>query len=124
MHLLGLSNFDSLFDGDVRDDVVREVIEAFAEDDRTEERQAGRLRAEAGYANHNMTNTWTAMGAPVMRVTTDDFWRQQVVHNAKGDPELWQWFLRRPEGEYARVKSQAPRLTVGWRGALRESIRF
>lgn len=125
MNALGLSNFDALFAGDnVRDDVVRDVLEAFAEEDRAEQERAGLLRKEAGYFNHNVRNVWNPLGVPLMRITTDDFWRQQVQHNAMGDPDLWPWFLRTPEGEYARVKSEAPKLVVGFSGTKRETIRF
>jgi len=122
---LGASNFDALFEGDnVRDDVVRDVIEAFAEDDRAEQAKAGHARNVAGYFNQNVPHTWSDIGVPTMRLTVDDFWRQQVAHNAVGDPDLWHWFLRRPEGEYARVKSSSPRIVVGFTGGKRETIRF
>ena len=123
MNALGLSNFDSLFDASVRDDVVKDVLEAFAEEDMAEQAKVGSHRKAAGYCNQNLPNTWNAMGMPVMRVTTDDYWRQQVAHNALGDPELWKWFLNRPEGEYARVKSTPDKLVVGWRNC-RETIKF
>ena len=123
MNSLGRSNFDAVFDGNVRDDVVRDVLEAFAEEDLDEQIKAGRLRTATGYVNQNIPHKWTAMGVPSMRLTVDDYWRQQVAHDALGDPDLWKWFAKRPEGEYARVKAQAPKLTVGWRN-VRETVHF
>lgn len=123
MNSLGRSNFDAMFDGNVRDDVVRDVLDAFADQDRSEQVDAGRLRVATGYFNQNVRNPWGAMGVPSMRLTHDDYWRQQIMHDAVGDPGLWDWFLKRPEGEYARVKSESPKLTVGWRNC-RETVKF
>jgi hypothetical protein len=61
---------------------------------------------------------------PVMRPTVDDYWRQQVKHDAIGDPDFWEWWLRRPDGAYARVKSKSPKLIVGWSGEKRSTTKF
>lgn len=122
MSHLATSNFDAIFE-DADENLVKEVLQAFAEEDLAEQAKAGRLRQAAGQLNRG-DNFFTAIGAPTVRMTLDDYWRQQVRHNAIKDPDLWKWFVRQPEGEYARVVAKSPKIQVGFTGNKRETIRF
>jgi hypothetical protein len=66
----------------------------------------------------------TRIGQLKHRLHVTDFWAQQVIHDAWNDPGLWKWFLKTPEGAYARVRSDGPaRIVVpAWKGGLWNSV--
>lgn len=62
------------------------------------------------------------------RLHSTDYWAQQIIHNAPNDPDLWTWFLKTPEGAYARMptpeKAQivVPQWKVGLWSTVRDSL--
>lgn len=82
-------------------------------------------RAGIGAFNQeNPLGLRNGLGGLAHRVLSTDYWAQQVIHRAPNDPDLWKWFVKTPEGAYARVRNAAPaRIVVpAWRGGLWSSV--
>jgi len=79
----------------------------------------GRFNAE------NPVESGRSIGQMLGRIHSTDFFAQQVIHRAAGDPDLWKWFAKTPEGAYTRPTIiQKPRIVVPeWRGGLWGSVR-
>lgn len=104
-------------------DVLREVEELYRIEAAAEALQCEQERAEVGLLNQQEVLPGSG-GELVRRVHATDYWAQQVIHKAPGDPDLWRWFAKTPEGEYSRVRRSAPaRIVVpAWRGGLWSTV--
>ena len=81
-------------------------------------------RAEIGRINHDTSVVHEGVGALTTRLHATDYWAQQVIHRAPNDPDLWRWFKKTPEGQYARVAQAKPaRIVVpAWRDGLWSTV--
>ncbi len=82
-------------------------------------------RADIGAFNReNPATSRNGFGGLAHRLHVTDYWAQQVIHRAPNDPDLWPWFLKTPEGAYARVRAEQPaRIVVpDWKGGLWKSV--
>ena len=117
-------NFKVLFDN-LDPQLLRDVAKLY-EIEAAEEAAACEIdRADVGAFNleHPVTSS-AVLGGLSHRVHITDYWAQQVIHRAPNDPDLWRWFVKTPEGEYARVRSACPaRIIVPqWKGGLWNSV--
>jgi hypothetical protein len=118
------ANFQVLLDS-IPPDLMRDVAELYRQEAAADALQCEMERAELGRLNEaSPSGLVTGVGQVVRRVHATDYWAQQVIHRAPNDPDLWKWFLKTPEGAYARVRSDGPaRIVVpDWKGGLWSSV--
>lgn len=104
---------------------MRDVAELYRQEAAADALQCEMERAELGRLNEaSPSGLVTGVGQVVRRLHATDYWAQQVIHRAPNDPDLWKWFLKTPEGAYARVRADGPaRIVVpDWKGGLWSSV--
>lgn len=118
------ANFQVLLEA-IPPDLMRDVAELYRQEAAAEALQCEMERSELGRINELMpSNLTSGLGQVTHRLHATDYWAQQVIHRAPNDPDLWKWFLKTPEGTYARVRAEKPsRIIVpAWRGGLWASV--
>lgn len=118
------ANFQVLLDA-IPPDLMRDVAELYRQEAAAEALQCEAERAELGRINAaTPSGLVSGMGQVVHRLHATDYWAQQMIHKAPNDPDLWKWFLKTPEGSYARVQAETPsRIVVPqWKGGLWSSV--
>lgn len=117
-------NFQALF-ADLDPQLLRDVEKLYAIEAAQEALLCESERAEIGRFNAaNPGCVRNGLGEIRHRLHITDYFAQQVIHRADGDPDLWHWFLKTPEGAYARVRHDQPaRIVVpAWKGGLWNSV--
>lgn len=119
------ANFEAILKA-VPPELMAQVAELYKQEAAEDALACEQERAEIGRVNREFAPpVRDGFGAMSLRVHSTDYWAQQVIHRAPNDPDLWKWFIKTPEGEYARVNRPAPaRIVVpGWRDGLWSTVK-
>ncbi len=117
-------NFQALFES-LDPQLLRDVAKLYEEEALMEAAGCEADRSDIGAFNRaNPVQFRNGLGGITHRLHSTDYWAQQVIHRAPNDPDLWKWFLKTPEGAYARVPCAAPaRIVVpAWKGGLWQTV--
>lgn len=117
-------NFAALF-AQLDPQLLRDVQKLYAMEAAQDALVCETERAEIGRFNEaNPGHVRNGLGEIAYRLHITDYFGQQIIHRADGDPGLWKWFLKTPEGAYARIRHNQPaRIVVpAWKGGLWNSV--
>lgn len=116
--------YQALFDS-LEPELLRDVMELYRQEALEEALACESDRADLGnFSREHPARRRDGLGILTHRLHLTDYWAQQIVHRAPNDSGLWKWFLKTPEGAYARVPTErATRIVVpAWKGSLWNTV--
>ena len=102
---------------------VRDITEIFRQEALQDALQAEQEMALIGAANAQAHRSIEGLGQMTARFHPMHYWTSLVTNGASHlDPEFKTWLAKRPESDYAHVRSNGTKIQVGYTGERR--VRF